>query len=51
MSTDTPDMDASARERLIDLAADFYDQFAARGDPRDAPPDAHEIQHRVRRGQ
>jgi DNA topoisomerase-6 subunit A len=30
MSTDTPsDIDASARERLIDLAADFYDQFAA----------------------
>ncbi|WP_049997426.1 DNA topoisomerase IV subunit A [Halococcus sediminicola] len=28
MSTDTPDIDASARERLIDLAADFYDQFA-----------------------
>ena len=30
MSTDTlPDIDASARERLIDLAAEFYDQFAA----------------------
>jgi DNA topoisomerase-6 subunit A len=29
MSTDTSDIDASARERLIDLAADFYDQFAA----------------------
>jgi DNA topoisomerase-6 subunit A len=30
MSTDTPpEIDASARERLIDLAADFYDQFAA----------------------
>jgi DNA topoisomerase-6 subunit A len=29
MSSDTPDIDASARERLIDLAADFYDQFAA----------------------
>lgn len=29
MSTDTPDIDDSARERLIDLAADFYDQFAA----------------------
>jgi DNA topoisomerase-6 subunit A len=29
MSTDNPtDIDASARERLIDLAADFYDQFA-----------------------
>jgi DNA topoisomerase-6 subunit A len=28
MSTDTPS-DTSARERLIDLAADFYDQFAA----------------------
>ena len=30
MSTDTPpEIDGSARERLIDLAADFYDQFAA----------------------
>ena len=30
MSTDTPpEIDESARERLIDLAADFYDQFAA----------------------
>ena len=30
MSTDTStEIDASARERLIDLAADFYDQFAA----------------------
>ncbi|HET7324572.1 MAG TPA: DNA topoisomerase IV subunit A [Halococcus sp.] len=30
MSTDTPtEIDASARERLIDLAADFYNQFAA----------------------
>jgi len=29
MSTDIPDIDDSARERLIDLAADFYDQFAA----------------------
>jgi DNA topoisomerase-6 subunit A len=26
--TDTTEMDASARERLIDLAAEFYDQFA-----------------------
>ncbi|EMA44488.1 DNA topoisomerase IV subunit A [Halococcus saccharolyticus] len=30
MSTDTPpEIDESARERLIDLAAEFYDQFAA----------------------
>ncbi|EMA50606.1 DNA topoisomerase IV subunit A [Halococcus thailandensis] len=29
MSTDRSDSDDSARERLIELAADFYDQFAA----------------------
>ncbi|PSP82877.1 DNA topoisomerase VI [Halobacteriales archaeon QS_1_68_17] len=34
MSTDTPEADAEAREQLIDLAEEFYDQFASGEVPR-----------------